>query len=243
VSIECYLSALDSCYQLYREKIKKQCPDKDITLASFDTILFHSPYCKLVQKSFARLAFIDFLNMPVPPISEKYDSVKKFHASKLEQTYFDRDIEKGFMELSKTDFQQKTQPSLLLASQVGNMYTPSVYSGLVSFLISKPISELLGNKICIFSYGSGFCSSMYSITVTRESSGLAKIVDALSYVEKELAERHCVSPAEYTKILTLREQNCHTVPYVPQSSTDNMFPGTYFLVKVDEKYRRSYKRT
>jgi hypothetical protein len=22
-----------------------------------------------------------------------------------------------------------------------------------------------------------------------------------------------------------------------------MFPGTYFLVKVDEKYRRSYKRT
>lgn len=243
VSIECYLSALDSCYQLYREKVKKQRPNEDITLANFDAILFHSPYCKLVQKSFARLAFIDFLNTPVSLISEKCDSVKKFHTSKLEQTYFDRDIEKGFIELSKADFQQKTEPSLLLASQVGNMYTPSVYSGLISLLISKPISELIGNKICVFSYGSGFCSSMYSITVTRDGSALAKIVDALSYVKEELTERHRVSPSEYTKILALREQNCHVVPYVPQSSIDNMFPGTYFLVKVDEKYRRSYKRT
>jgi hydroxymethylglutaryl-CoA synthase len=54
---------------------------------------------------------------------------------KLEDTYFNRDIEKAFMEHSKSIFEEKTKPSLLLAYQVGNMYTPSVYGCLVSLLI------------------------------------------------------------------------------------------------------------
>ena len=53
----------------------------------------------------------------------------------LEESYFDRDVEKAFMERSKAQFEQKTKPSLLLASNVGNMYTPSLYSCLVSLLV------------------------------------------------------------------------------------------------------------
>nr|MBE5725939.1 HMG coenzyme A synthase [Cucujiformia] len=49
LSIECYLSALDRCYQSYREKAAKL-HNKDISLDSFDAVLFHTPYCKLVQK-------------------------------------------------------------------------------------------------------------------------------------------------------------------------------------------------
>lgn len=55
---------------------------------------------------------------------------------KLEDTYFNRDVEKAMMAASKTMFKQKTEQSLKLANQVGNMYTPSVYGGLVSFLAS-----------------------------------------------------------------------------------------------------------
>ncbi|XP_028047962.2 hydroxymethylglutaryl-CoA synthase 1 [Monomorium pharaonis] len=246
LSIQCYLSALDTCYQLYREKVgRKRSAEIPVTLTNFDAMLFHSPYCKLVRKSFARLAFIDFLNTPANEIPDGYKDVAKFHAAKLEDTYFNQDIEKAFMQLSKTDFEQKTQPSLLIANQVGNMYTPSVYSGLVSLLISKPIGELAGNKIGIFSYGSGFCSSLYSLTITRdtrENSSLSKIVTALSYVKSQLEERHRLSPEEYTRVLAWREQNCHVVPFTPQSSIDNMFPGTYYLTQVDEKYRRTYKR-
>lgn len=245
LSIQCYISALDSCYQKYCEKAKRQSPNENVTLANFDAILFHSPYCKLVQKSFARLALIDFLNIPKDRGTEKYKDVEKYRDIKLENTYFDRDIEKAFMQLSKVDFERKTQPSLLIANQVGNMYTPSVYSGLVSLLISKPIDELAGNKIGIFSYGSGLCSSMYSLTITkdtREDSSLRKIVTALSYVKSQLQERHCISPHDYTRVLTLREQNCHVVPFIPEGSIDNMFPGTYYLTEVDEKHRRIYKR-
>lgn len=55
---------------------------------------------------------------------------------KLEDTYFDKDVEKAFVGYSESLFQAKTKPSLLLATQVGNMYTPSVYGGLAS-LISR----------------------------------------------------------------------------------------------------------
>lgn len=54
---------------------------------------------------------------------------------KLEDTYSNRDIEKAFMDYSKSIFEEKTKPSLLLSKQVGNMYTPSLYGGLVSLLI------------------------------------------------------------------------------------------------------------
>merc|ERR1712212_502994 len=60
LSVQCYLSALDTCYGLYKKKAAaKGVPD--INLANFDAVLFHSPYCKLVQKSLARLALNDFL--------------------------------------------------------------------------------------------------------------------------------------------------------------------------------------
>lgn len=246
LSIQCYLSSLDNCYQLYCEKVRRKNPDESpVTLTNLDAMLFHSPYCKLVRKSFTRLVFIDFLNTPENQISNGYKDAMKFHTVKLEDTYFNQDIDKIFMQLSKVDFEEKTQPSLLIANQVGNMYTPSVYAGLISLLVSKPINELAGNKIGIFSYGSGLCSSMYSLTVTRdtrEGSDLSKLVTALSYVKSQLERRHRVSPEDYTRVLASREQNCHVVPFIPESSTDDMFPGTYYLTEVDEKYRRTYKR-
>lgn len=244
LSIQCYLSALDTCYQTYRKKVidKYNC---NVTLDNFDSFLFHSPYCKLVQKSLARLAFIDFLNTSKEEISKKYPELEKFHGIKLEETYLNKDIEKAFINLSKNIFMQKTQPSLMIPSQVGNMYTPSVYSGLASLLISKSVKELAGTKVGVFSYGSGFCSTMYSITITKdynEKSDLMKITSSLSYIKQQLDARQKVSPADYTKVLELREQNCHTVPYIPQSNIKNLFPGTYYLVQVDEKYRRTYNR-
>jgi len=53
----------------------------------------------------------------------------------LVDTYFDRDVEQAFMTASKTIYQQKTLPYLQIAKRVGNMYTPSLYGGLISFLI------------------------------------------------------------------------------------------------------------
>ena len=43
-------------------------------------------------------------------------------------------IEKASMSFSVKDFQKKTKPSLLFATNVGNAYTASVYTGLASLL-------------------------------------------------------------------------------------------------------------
>ena len=53
---------------------------------------------------------------------------------RLEDTYFSKDVERAVMAASKALYKEKTLPTLLLANQVGNMYTPSVYGGLTSYI-------------------------------------------------------------------------------------------------------------
>lgn len=91
LSVICYLDALDICYQRYKSKYHQQHEQQQqqqgnqrniisnnnhtshmangennkegkFTLASADAFLFHSPYCKLVQKSLARLYWNDYLD-------------------------------------------------------------------------------------------------------------------------------------------------------------------------------------
>lgn len=53
---------------------------KQISLDDFKAVCFHTPYCKLVQKSFGRLAFNDFLFDPSPDTSEggKYPGLEGY---------------------------------------------------------------------------------------------------------------------------------------------------------------------
>lgn len=50
-------------------------------------------------------------------------------------SYTDKSLEKVFMEYSRPLFNNVTAPSLYIAENVGNMYTPSLYAGLISLLI------------------------------------------------------------------------------------------------------------
>merc|ERR1719312_150879 len=170
LSIQCYLSALDKCYAKYKIKADSKGLGP-VTLDTFDSVLFHTPYCKLVQKSLARLALNDFFSLSK---EEKYlhPHLEKFHDVTLENSYFDRDVEKAFMAHSLPKFEAKTKPSLYLATNVGNMYTPSLYGGLVSYLLSDSAAGLAGRNIGLFSYGSGSASSMFSIRVTSDPDAL-----------------------------------------------------------------------
>ena len=240
LSIQCYLSALDNCYQLYHNKHQRLRPEASV---NFDAIVFHTPYCKLVQKSLARLSLNDFLMASAEKRKEMCpESHEKLESLKLEDTYFDRDVEKIFMDYSKKIFAEKTKPSLLLANQVGNMYTPSVYSGLVSLLISVDgdASKLSGNHIGVFSYGSGLASTMYSISITSDTAKLQKLLDNLSYVKPLLAQRTKISPEDFTAMMETRAHNSHRTSYEPSGDVSMLFPGTHYLQHVDEMHRRTY---
>jgi hydroxymethylglutaryl-CoA synthase len=137
LSIKCYLSALDQCYALFKQKANTQNlsgDSKKFTMEHADAILFHSPYCKLIQKSVGRLLLNDYLTKPFSSSHSSYAVLEKFKNVKLTETYFDREVEQALLVASRDIYQQKTLPYLLLANQVGNMYTPSLYGGLASFI-------------------------------------------------------------------------------------------------------------
>lgn len=246
LTIQCYLRALDKCCNRYAAKATaagfKAGPN---ILDCADAFLFHSPFCKLVMKSVGRLMLNDFHNDPHPDYKDKYSGLEPYRDIPLEETYLNKEVERAFMSASEEIYRKKTKPSLLLANQVGNMYTPSVFGGLVSYLISHPIEELVGKRCVLFSYGSGLASCMYSLHITEDvspHSQLYPLLHSLSDVQLRLEKRQKVPPAGFDEIMKLREMTHHKAPYSPVGSTDHLFPGTWYLTDIDDKHRRRYER-
>ncbi|KAK2724415.1 hydroxymethylglutaryl-CoA synthase 1-like [Artemia franciscana] len=245
LSIQCYLQALDNCYRIYCNKFeaqaKKAGKKEKVTVDTFDAFCFHAPYCKLVQKSFARLYYNDLLHVPVDDIPSKFSGLENFRSMKPEETYFNRELEQAFMGLSKEDYEKKIKPSLHVSTNNGNMYTASLYGCLVSLLTSQTSKELAGQRVALFSYGSGLASTFYSLTI-RGGEILDKLVSSLNNVRPEMEARVKVSPTDFAATLQLREDNCHKAPYVPAGNLEYLRPGTWYLKSIDDMYRRTYDR-
>ena len=58
-----------------------------------------------------------------------------------------------------------------------------------------------------------------------------------------LARRVKLSPEEYTRRMTERENNYARKGFETVDSLTELLPGTVFLSKVDDKWRRFYERT
>ena len=108
-----------------------------------DFACFHSPYNKLVQKSYGRLLFNDFRRSPDSP---EFASVQAYRDVSLEETYDSREIHKAFLGLSKMSYQEKVVPTTKLPVELGNIYTASLYSCLASLIDSQGPS-LVSNAI------------------------------------------------------------------------------------------------
>ncbi|XP_028936150.1 hydroxymethylglutaryl-CoA synthase, mitochondrial [Ornithorhynchus anatinus] len=249
LSILCYLRALDRCYAFYRRKIEQQWQNTGITrpftLDDFEFIIFHTPFCKLVQKSVARLAFNDFLAGSSGPRNGSYQGLEAFRQLKLEDTYFNKDVEKAFQKASQDVFNQKTKPSLFLSTHNGNMYTPSMYGCLASLLSQRSAEQLAGSRIGAFSYGSGLAASFFSLRVSQDAakgSSLDKLVSSLTDLPGRLASRKRLSPEQFSEIMKQREECSHMVDFSPPGDKDILFPGTWYLEQVDTLYRRKYAR-
>ncbi|KAJ3390996.1 hypothetical protein HDU84_006668 [Entophlyctis sp. JEL0112] len=239
----CYIKAIDQCYEGYLNRVEKVTGLSSPTLAIGDYFLFHCPYSKLVQKSFGRILFNDYLRDPaaVPNVPEAITSNAQLSR---ETTYTDRVVEKTFMDLAKSDHKTRVEPGLLASRNCGNMYCGSLYSGLCSLLSETPAETLSGKRIVFFSYGSGLSSSMFSATVQTGPSAaaaLARIAQNLR-ISDRLASRTKVEPKEYNEIMALRQATHNVKSYTPVGSVKEMFPGTWYLVEVDGMFRRKYAR-
>lgn len=269
LSLQAYITAVDKCYQIYRKKCysAKKIEEKDAAsiLDAFDGIFLHSPYCKLVRKGVARLLLNEYEMARLSGVDtvDRYKGFEQIPESELNLDYSNWmkpigkiSLEKVAIQLSEQLYQEKTSESLFLSNQVGNMYTASLYSCLVSYLTSRPAEKLANKDILFFSYGSGSAASMFSAHLSSDTEAIKKLLLGIKDVRVKLNERIKVSPEEFTahlehkkKTFSLPSRNPTGQPIEAGSinvATVNvetyLYPGTYYLTSVDSMFRRKYSK-
>lgn len=241
LSQTCYLMALDSCYKHFCHKYEKF-EGKQFSLSDADYIVFHSPYNKLVQKSFARLMFNDFLRNARSVDEAAKEKLAPFSSLSGDESYQSRDLEKASQQVAKPLYDAMVQPSTLIPKQVGNMYTASLYAAFASLIHNKHIS-LGGNRVILFSYGSGLTATMFSLKINdgQHPFSLSNIA-AIMNVDKKLKSRHEFPPEKFVETMKLMEHRYGAKDFVTSKDCSLLAPGTYYLTEVDSMYRRFYAK-
>lgn len=273
LSLQVYITSADECYQGYRKEYIAHSQDPKAAevalLDEFDGILFHSPYCKLVRKAFARLLFNEYDSILKSSViksfstnQDRYKGFQELPEAELNTNYEswmkpigNTSLEKIAIQSSEQLYQDKTAESLFLSNQVGNMYTASLYSCLVAYLTSKPVEKLVNKQILFFSYGSGSIASMFSARLTPDVQAIKKLIVGIQDVRSKLIDRIKVTPEEFTAHLEHRKKTFSLPSRAPTGqpvegditvgsvNVDTyLFPGTYYLTSVDGMFRRKYSR-
>ncbi|KAG8169443.1 hypothetical protein KVR01_000188 [Diaporthe batatas] len=244
-SINCYTEALDAAYRSYCAKEKKlqngTANGNGVTdgpvktpLDRFDYMAFHAPTCKLVQKSYARLLYHDFL---ADPDSSAFAEVpKEIRDMDYKKSLTDKVVEKTFMALSKKRFQERVNPAIQVATLCGNMYCGSVWGGLASLIAHVPASSLEGKRVGLFSYGSGLAASFTSFKVVGNTENISKTLD----LPARLEARRKVAPEAYDALCDLRKQAHLQKNFKPKGDASTIISGTYYLEEVNDMFQRSY---
>lgn len=234
-SNSCYLKATDICYQRYCSKFAKTY-GSEFNLDSADYAVYHAPYNKLVQKSFARMKYNDFLRNPD---CDEFAGLAKFAQVEKEASYTDRALDKAFQKVAKSEYASKVAPGTLLPKQLGNLYTASVYAGLLS-LISDKGRELQGKRILMFSYGSGLCSSLFSFRVrtTAHAGNQLAAIGRICNLDSRLAKRTEQPPKFFNDCLNHRAELHKVNAFEPKGDVQSIAPGAFFLTKKDNAGRR-----
>lgn len=63
---------------------------------------------------------------------------------------------------------------------------------------------MAGKRIAMFSFGSGLCSSFYSITI-HSGAKLEKLIGNLLHIPEMLEKRLCIPTSEYETVMENRE--------------------------------------
>jgi polyketide biosynthesis 3-hydroxy-3-methylglutaryl-CoA synthase-like enzyme PksG len=138
------------------------------------------------------------------------------------------------------DFAIRVAPSLSYATQVGNVYSASLYLALCSLIDGVDVAS--PKRLGLFSYGSGCASEFYSGVVTAEG----KLRLARQGIGAAVADRYPLSMAEYELISDLsldrmcgvRDHKYDVMPYEAVYSSHVAGRGLLVLDQVANFHRR-----
>ncbi|VBB30766.1 unnamed protein product [Acanthocheilonema viteae] len=111
-----------------------------------------------------------------------------------------------------------------------------------------------GQRLLFFSYGSGAAAAMFSARILilekDAEDQCTQMKRSANAAVALLEKRLCIDPKRYSEILALREKLLSsTAPYRPEGVRNNLmdefslFPNTYYLMNIGDKYRRYYAQT
>lgn len=249
-SVNCYTKALDAAYKDYCRRETAQLKGANghangsangnghaatkLSFDRFDYMAFHSPTCKLVQKSYARLLYHEYLS---DPTSESFAEVPaEVRDMPYEKSLTDKVVEKTFMTLTKKRFNDRVAQSTQVATNCGNMYCASVWGGLASIFGHIDSATLQGKRIGLFSYGSGLAASFCSFRVVGSTEKISQVLD----IPNRLASRHALAPEVFDATCDLRKKAHLQKDYKPEGDVANIASGVYYLENIDDMFKRSY---
>ncbi|XP_027775138.1 hydroxymethylglutaryl-CoA synthase-like [Solanum pennellii] len=132
-----------------------------------------------------------------------------------------------YQQVAKPFYAEKVEPISLIPKQVGNMYTASLYAAFASLLHNKH-NTLAGQRVIMFSYGSGSTAAMFSLKLNEE----------------RLQKRYEYTPREFDIFVGLYEARREfgiKNDYWCEMPGSILQPGAYyFRGVVDSEYRRVY---
>ena len=80
------------------------------------------------------------------------------------------------------------------------------------FLHSQNAQQLAGQRMVLFSYGSGLASSMYSLRASQDASPgsrLETLVSSMAHLQQRLESRSKAEPKKFEEMMKLREETHH----------------------------------
>jgi hydroxymethylglutaryl-CoA synthase len=189
-SVQCYLDAVATAYRGWRMRAVARDVVRGDGMVSerLARICYHVPFCKMARKAHVQVRRCDL-----------EDAGAAWDAAAEEAR-------------GAQSFRDQVEPSLGLCAQVGNIYTGSLYLGLAGLLHAQAAS-LVGERIGLFSYGSGCTSEFFSGVIAR---GAPERI-AAARLDEMLAARERISVADYERIMALPAN----APLVPTSAGDD----------------------
>ena len=145
------------------------------------------------------------------------------------------------IEEVQESFKNKVLPSITYSKDIGGTYGGSIFIALLATIDTLSLKE--GDRIGVFSYGSGSCAEYYSFLVTETSKETAKKAGLKALIDN----RYKITVPQYEAMENFREQRIKEGDFTPDY---NMVPGLYdvaykgkglLIYEGSEGYYRKYK--
>lgn len=178
-SNQCYINRITEAY----EHFKKESQQTGKVYENWASILMHLPYCFQGRRTFIEI----FANENPELLNSQIGETEKDKLKALTKS-------PEYLEL----INQKIYPSEIASGQIGNIYTGSIFLGLLSALCyhAQQNSPLENQKVGFIAYGSGSKSKVFEATV---SENWKSVINQINLFET-LENNHSIDFETYEKL-------------------------------------------